>query len=119
MAQPTPGPCAGERRTTCRVPSLGSVPVSRLGVLLAVRVGADARVAVIAVVRAVTTDGTGMSVVLQEVTFFMANTHSVFANAHHDVHVASLESRHINLNSDGLRRSYVSRMALVTNKSAE
>lgn len=73
----------------------------------------------IAVVRVTTTNGMGMAVVLQEMIFCMANTHPVFANAHHDVPVASLESRHLKLNSDGLRRSYVSRMALVTNKSAE
>lgn len=73
----------------------------------------------IAVVRVTTTNGMGMAVVLQEMIFCMANTHSVFANSHHDVPETSLESRHLKLNADGLRRSYVSRMALVTNKSAE
>jgi hypothetical protein len=42
-------------------------------------------VAVIAVVRVTTMNGMGMAVVLQEMIFCMANTHSVFANAHHDV----------------------------------
>ena len=42
-----------------------------------------------------TTNGMGMAAMLRAMTFCMANTHSVFANAHDDVHVVSPESWHL------------------------
>lgn len=74
---------------------MASVPVIRLGVLPAVRVGADAGAASITAVPVATTNGMGMAALLRAITFCMANTHSVFANAHDDVHLVSSESWHL------------------------
>lgn len=54
---------------------MASVPVIRLGVLSAVRVGADAGSAAITVVPVAATNGMGMAAMLRARTFCMANTH--------------------------------------------
>lgn len=77
---------AEERGATCRVASTASVPVIRLGVLQAARVDADAGAVAINVVPVATMNGMGMATMLRAKTLGMANTHSVFANAHDDVH---------------------------------
>ena len=42
-----------------------------------------------------TTNGMGTAAMLRAITFCMANTHSVFAKTHDDVHLASSESCHL------------------------
>jgi len=69
-------------------------------------VGADAGAAVITVVRVATTNGIGKTAMLRAMTSCMANTHSVFANAHDDVHLFSSGKSAFKLNSEGLRSSY-------------
>ena len=88
------------------MPSWASVTANGLRVLLAVRVGADAVVAVITVIRMATTNGMGMVAMLRAMNSCMANTHSVVANAHDDVHLAGSEKSAFKLNSDGLRSNY-------------